>query len=304
MDRLFGAKFRGGILLIHRQDMTRFVGDISPGVRGQGAFNSGRGSATTNRNVWGASVVNWFQDPWVVGIGGGIVSGLVVFFLTKWLFSNQGKRELGRKIAVANQEIVLAVRQGIPENTVPAPEVLEALIKATARKHALRAKELYGPAEVAQDLIKEVMDSSFISADTKEAYCKRLAELDKTLDEPETEKVKNEALRWSTYRSSQTVFLSMALGITAAAMSATMVLFVTRNNVEALNIETPALLGSVVLPVLVTLLGATATMAIATVERLRRQRKHDNMMFMTAAQHSEGAAKYRIKVAETLRKPT
>jgi hypothetical protein len=247
--------------------------------------------------------MNWFQDPWVVGIGGGIVSGLVVFFLTKWLFSNQGKRELGRKIALANQEIVLAVRQGIPENTVPAPEVLEALIKATARKHSLRPEELYGPSEVAQDLIKEVMDSSFISAETKEAYCKRLAQLDKTPEEPETEAVRKEALRWSSFRSSQTAFLSLALGISAAAMSGTMVVFLTRNNGEVIDIESPAVLTSVILPVAVTLLAATAAMAIATLERLRRRRRDlDNLMVMTAAEHTAAGAKYRAKVAEALKK--
>jgi len=95
-------------------------------------------------------MLSWLDNAWVVGI----VSGIIVFLITNWLFSGQSKRELGRRIALANREVVLAVRQGIPEDTVPTPEVLDALTKATARKHALRSEELYGAAEVAQDLIK------------------------------------------------------------------------------------------------------------------------------------------------------
>lgn len=122
-------------------------------------------------------ILNQLQNQWVVGIGAGIVSSLAVFFLTKIFFDGQNKRDLDRKVGLANSEIVLAVRHGIPENTTPTFPVLKALISATARKHGLSVSDVYGHQEVSEDLIKEVMDSSFISADTKTAYCARLVEL-------------------------------------------------------------------------------------------------------------------------------
>ena len=36
----------------------------------------------------------WLNDPWVSGIGGGVISGLMVYFVTNWLFSRQRKRDL------------------------------------------------------------------------------------------------------------------------------------------------------------------------------------------------------------------
>lgn len=231
----------------------------------------------------------WLQDPWVVGVGAGIISGLVVFFITKWLFSNQGKRELSRKIATANQEIVLAVRQGIPEDTVPTANVLEALVKATARKHGLRSEELYGPGEVAQDLIKEVMDSSFISAETKENYCKRLAELDAkaTATEQQSPEIMADARRWTATRSSQVAFMSLALALTAGAMSIALVLVSTLYGTGEFDPEGPPAILAILLPVVATLVAAVLSLVVATLRRVRKRSLFDNLSMLSAIQNRQ-----------------
>jgi phosphate/sulfate permease len=224
--------------------------------------------------------MQWLQDPWVVGIGGGVVSGLLVFFITKWLFSNQSKRETEQKIAAANREVVLAVRQGIPQDTVPTSQVINALIKATARKHGIRPEELYGPAEVAQDLIKEVMDSSFIGADTKEAYCKRLAELDEPKHgaEPQT----GEDTKRRQRDRSQNALLSITLAFTAAAMSATFAAVFKKTQDSLPDLSTSStILSTIFVPVVVILAAATVSLAVLTIirreRRLRDERRRDEL---------------------------
>lgn len=124
--------------------------------------------------------MEWLNNAWVVGIGTGAISGLFVAWITSRLFSGASLKEHNSRLAAANREIVLALRSGIPEGAVPSVNVVEALIEATARRFGVRPSELYGPQELGADLIKEVMDSSFISAQTKQGYCEQLLTLKST----------------------------------------------------------------------------------------------------------------------------
>ncbi|RUV37445.1 hypothetical protein [Mesorhizobium sp. M7A.F.Ca.MR.148.00.0.0] len=121
--------------------------------------------------------MEWLNNPWISGIGGSIISGIIVAWITQKIFSNKEAKEQSQRLTAANREIVYAVRGGIPEGKVPSVEVVEALTSATARRYGVNAKELYGPDELAADLVKEVMDSNFISAEVKEGYCEKLLTL-------------------------------------------------------------------------------------------------------------------------------
>ena len=55
------------------------------------------------------------NNGWVVGIGGGILSGLIVAWLTRTLFSKKDQKELAINISSANREILYAIRPEISE---------------------------------------------------------------------------------------------------------------------------------------------------------------------------------------------
>lgn len=199
--------------------------------------------------------MGFLQNAWVIGIGGGIVSGLIVYFLTTWIVSKQSKRELLRRVSMANQEVVLAVRHGVPENRVPTEHVLRAMIEATARKHTVTTGDLYGPSEVAQDLIKDVMDSSFIPAETKEAYTNRLSKL---ISPPASDTPKA-ALRPTISSSGQAAVLSAGLASMAAITSLALVLIEDR---AALSTPTDTLSVGIWAP-LITALAAVLVTGLA-----------------------------------------
>ncbi len=50
------------------------------------------------------------NNGWVIGIGGGILSGLIVTWLTRTLFSKKDLRELAANISSANREILYAIK--------------------------------------------------------------------------------------------------------------------------------------------------------------------------------------------------
>lgn len=146
--------------------------------------------------------MNMFNNPWVVGIAGGILSGLVVAWITRKIFSKRDNREYFQKVHAANQEVLYAIRPGISEEKIPTVEVIKHLISATARKYSVESSSMLTLSEISSELIKEVMDSSFISAQTKQDFCERLSALTEQVLASRTESlsVKSEAEISSRYR--------------------------------------------------------------------------------------------------------
>lgn len=121
--------------------------------------------------------MSWLSNAWVVGIGTGLLSGLLVTWIARLFLSKRDDREYQQKVLGANHEIVYALRPGISEGEIPDREIVVALAHATARKYDVAEADLYSPTAIAEELIKEVMDSSFLSAAKKREYCTQLAPL-------------------------------------------------------------------------------------------------------------------------------
>lgn len=111
------------------------------------------------------------ENEWVVGIGAGVISGFIVFFATRNFVSRIDKNKRNQKIYSANREIMHALMPGVSEKEIPEKFVLESMISATARKYDLNIDSLYGIDEISEDLIKEVMDSTFVSSESKKEIC-------------------------------------------------------------------------------------------------------------------------------------
>lgn len=113
----------------------------------------------------------WMNNGWLVGTVTGVLSGLLVWWITTVVLLRKRDREFQQQVRSANRDVVFAVRSGIAENALASLDVLQALINATARQYSLISTDLYGPEQVVEELIKEVMDSSFLAASKKQEYC-------------------------------------------------------------------------------------------------------------------------------------
>lgn len=120
---------------------------------------------------------DWFNNPWFVGIGGGILSGLAATWISRLIFSKRDNREYAQKVAATNREVIYSLRPGISEGVIPATDIVDALISATCRKYGVSEKDAYDIFDISEELIKEVMDSSFISSTTKIEFCDKLLKL-------------------------------------------------------------------------------------------------------------------------------
>lgn len=178
----------------------------------------------------------FLENPWVVGILGGIVSGLVVWVATNFLFSKRENREYRQNLASANREVIYALRPTISEGVIPDARVMGALIGATARKYQVIRSDMNSVSQVVNDLIKEVMDSSFIPAKTKSDFCSQLT----TLKESEKQRLEERRSQVAIVASPASMerrkmegrLLSNVLALTAAMMTLAMGLILSMSTLN------------------------------------------------------------------------
>ena len=216
--------------------------------------------------------MEFFNNPWLIGIGGGILSGLLVTFVTRYLFSRRDNREYSQKVVTANQEILYAVRPGISEGVIPTEDVLCSLISATALKYSVDADDLNNATAFADVLVKEVMDSSFLAASTKAEFCQKLAKLKPTPKPARstTEFVKSSS-GLSDYRQRMVTMMSLMMGVTAALMTVAIASTKLFDNLKADKFSKEF---TILIPTIMTLFVAVAaTYSMWMFRFLERKRK-------------------------------
>lgn len=122
------------------------------------------------------TVIKIIQNPWFVGIVGGIISSLVVFLITNKFFSGKSKKEFLLSVNKANEEIINELKPYITDIGLPDVSILNALCNSTARKYNVPFDSLNPVNIICEDLIKEINDNVFINDSQKESYMSRLIE--------------------------------------------------------------------------------------------------------------------------------
>lgn len=194
----------------------------------------------------------FIDNPWVVGIGAGIISSLVVALIIRFIFSRRDNREYMRRIAQANQEVLYAIRPGISEGVIPTNEVLKRLASATARRYGLDRSALYNLNEFAAELTKEVMDSSFISAETKEQFCEKLSVIREERPETDRKGMAEDYEKAARYRRQMVVTMSMMVGMMTAVVG-----FIT--SMESRVVSEPEQFAFLFVPAAIAVLAALLT---------------------------------------------
>ncbi|WP_421890038.1 hypothetical protein [Marinoscillum sp.] len=158
------------------------------------------------------------NNSWVVGIGGGVISGLLVFLITRFLFSKKDNREYLMRLNSANTEILHSIRPLIVEEQYPTDEIIESIINSTAKKHSVRYFDLYDVDLIADDLTKEILDNSFLTSERKMKYCELVKEMKSQFyeDEDSTEEHNAEPLKLllgNREKSISSQYLSLTLAL-------------------------------------------------------------------------------------------
>ena len=188
--------------------------------------------------------MEYIGNPWVIGVGGGIVSGFIVTLITRYLFSRREQREYRQRVETANNEIIYAIRPSISEKAMPSHYMIDALLSATARKYGVNKTDLHSLHALSNELIKEVMDNTFLSSQQKLEFCEMIKSIVKK-DEDDDATTKIEIVR---IREKESIDTSVILGATTAILS---MLFILLYYIKDRDILIANSAFSKILPVLV-----------------------------------------------------
>lgn len=167
-------------------------------------------------------------NPWIVGIGGGVISSLIVFFITKFFLSKKENKEYEQKVWLATNEVVYAVRPLVIDKAIPANDVLAALRSAIAVKYGVKVSDVIGIKQLVSILVLEILSNSFLNSSQKNEYCNLLMTMK---DEPKQTPSNDVHKR----KSERNLYISMMLSLLCFGMVLGSVVASKEKNVE--NVE-------------------------------------------------------------------
>lgn len=173
----------------------------------------------------------FFTNSWTIGIGGGIISGLIVFLVTSKIFSRRENKEYLQKIRLANNELLYAIRPLVVEQKLPTIEMVNSILISTSKKYNVQVNDLYKKDDIADDLTKEIMDNPFLTSDSKLQYC-QLTEAIKELGIIK-EKVQDKIVYIDRERLISKEFFSLTLALMTTLSVGIITLFITKNDLIA-----------------------------------------------------------------------
>lgn len=167
-------------------------------------------------------------NPWIVGIGGGVISSLIVFFITKFFLSKKENKEYDQKVRLATNEVVYAVRPLVIDKAIPANDVLAALRSAIAVKYGVKVSDVIGIKQLVSILVLEILSNSFLNSSQKNEYCNLLMTMK---DEPKQTPSNDVHKR----KSERNLYISIMLSLLCFGMVLASVVASKEKNVE--NVE-------------------------------------------------------------------
>lgn len=121
-------------------------------------------------------MLDFLQNSWVVGIGGGIISGIIVYIITNWMYKRKDNSKYLEQINRANTDIIHALKPYVAEKGLPEKEIVDAIIVSTARKYKVKSEELYSIRIICEELIREIVENVYVSVEKKQEYSTQLTE--------------------------------------------------------------------------------------------------------------------------------
>lgn len=169
-----------------------------------------------------SALINLLQNSWVVGIVGGIVSGIIVYFITNLLYKRKDNSKYLEQIERANTEIIQSIKPYVAEKGLPEKEIIDAIIVSTARKYKVKSEEMYSIRIICEELIREIIENAYVSSEKKREYSLQLKDYLHQLNETKAKEflitdIEQEIKNRDTYQ--ETRYRQRIATLTSASLS-------------------------------------------------------------------------------------
>ncbi|UKK74872.1 hypothetical protein L6471_03990 [Segatella bryantii] len=220
------------------------------------------------------------SNPWIVGIGGGVISSLIVFFITKFFLSKKENKEYEQKVRLATNEVVYAVRPIVIDKAIPANDILAALRSAIAVKYGVKVSDVIGIKQLVCILVLEILSNSFLNSSQKNEYCNLLMTMK---DEPKQTPSNDVHKR----KSERNLYISMMLSLLSFIAVLEIVLASKEKNVE--NVEVYKQGFFLIISALMFILGFTTFTLYILKERLKNRKIELDKLKLKLDEYETGA---------------
>jgi len=112
----------------------------------------------------------FFGNPWFIGIAGGIISGLAVAYISRFLVSKLGGKNRRPGIQMAHNDVVQRIRTAIASKQLPPAEHFGSFMRTAARQHGLSESDLPSSGTIADEIISEIYNNPFLTDPQKHDY--------------------------------------------------------------------------------------------------------------------------------------
>lgn len=181
------------------------------------------------RDILIPHIMEMFNNPWITGIGGGVISGFIVYFVTSRLLSKRQDKEYSQKVTTANNELLYTMRPLVVQKQIPSRIIMNSIIESTARKYEINKSDLFDIPLLADDLIREVLENAFLDPEQKMEFCNKISELKVEEIAPKKFGQIHEQIVYQKNRLSSQ-YVSILLAATASMMVLAVTLFTTMKN--------------------------------------------------------------------------
>lgn len=219
-------------------------------------------------------------NPWIVGIGGGVISSLIVFFITKFFLSKKENKEYEQKVRLATNEVVYAVRPLVIDKAIPANDVLAALRSAIAVKYDVKVSDVIGIKQLVCILVLEILSNSFLNSSQKNEYCNLLMTMK---DEPKQTPSNDVHKR----KSERNLYISMMLSLLCFSAVLGSVLASKEKNVEIVEVYKQGFF--LIISALMFILGLTTFTLYKLKERLKKRKIELDKLKLKLDEYETGA---------------
>ncbi|HDV8364270.1 TPA: hypothetical protein RKT18_005433 [Bacillus cereus] len=163
--------------------------------------------------------MDFISNPWFVGIAGGIVSGVIVFFITTAISNKISKKDYYNSVKEVNFKVSKMLIMSISEGKIPNPQVVSALLSSLAKRNNILLKDINTVEETYNDLVTELFETNFIPVEKKQTLANELIDTKESLKQTiilDENKDINEDEKYLRYRSTRFKYLYI-LGVTVSA---------------------------------------------------------------------------------------
>ena len=219
-------------------------------------------------------------NPWIVGIGGGVISSLIVFFITKFFLSKKENKEYEQKVRLATNEVVYAVRPLVIDKAIPTNDILAALRSAIAVKYGVKVSDVIGIKQLVCILVLEILSNSFLNSSQKNEYCNLLMTMK---DEPKQTPSNDVHKR----KSERNLYISMMLSLLCFSAVLGSVLASKEKNVEIVEVYKQGFF--LIISALMFILGLTTFTLYKLKERLKKRKIELDKLKLKLDEYETGA---------------